>query len=368
MAAQEAVSQQPVTLVTVLHMPEPAATPASAAESNTILKPDGVYIQTIEPESGDNIQQPVALAPIVLHMPEQTVVPDSGTTQANEYVSQPPQYQPEQTLPAATRAGWQPYQAPEAQKAVALRQLLATHTGLDVGVQASLYKYREQVPIANPFINQWGYKAGAEAALTLADTDWFLRGEGRFAQGTDNYVASNGQEINGIPEHTWEVRGLIGRDFMLNSFILSPYTGYGYRYLWDNNAAGSAGAAGGYRRESRYQYLPLGVTHRFRLMRMPDQARLSTNLEYDYFIGGTQMSMLSDSNPASPNILSPQHIGFGARGSLLYESSDWSFGPWVNYWHIGESETYPVPGPFFGANEPDNKTTEFGLKIVRKIW
>jgi len=117
----------------------------------------------------------------------------------------------------------------------------------------------------------------------------------------------------------------------------------------------------GYRRESNYWYVPLGLTSRLMWI---NGGRFALNAEYDYFVGGTQRSFLSDAGFV--DFLNHQHGGSGARGSFLYEGTDWSFGPWFSYWHITQSDS--VCSGFLCVDEPNNRTTEYGLKLVRKIW
>ncbi len=244
---------------------------------------------------------------------------------------------------------------------------LATQPGLYVGVFSSRYKYMESVPGSDPFVDHAGWKKGAEAGYThvFLPGDVFVRAEGRFSHGAVNYSSANGVALN-QPENEWEVRGLAGKDFVLDTFCLSPYAGFGFRGLY-NDARGAASISGhGYRRESRYQYIPVGFTHRFGL---GEQTRLATNIEYDFFTGGTQRSDLSDADPAEGDVLNHQHSGEGVRGSLLLEMAGWSAGPWFSHWRIGKSDLVPIPGaPGLGLEEPDNKTTELGFKIVRNFW
>ena len=210
-------------------------------------------------------------------------------------------------------------------------------------------------------MNNYGRKAGIEASYTapLPSPSWYFTGEGRYARGTVDYRSDGSGTANDQRDEVWEIRGLVGKDFVGNTIALSPYTGYAFRYLYNDARGTSSLGAAGYRRQSTYQYIPLGVTTRFRVL---DQSRISANIEYDVFTSGTQKSYLSDVNPIFIDLVSHQHQGMGARGSLLFENKGWAAGPWFNYWHIGESEG------FFGANEPNNKTREVGFKITKKIW
>lgn len=238
---------------------------------------------------------------------------------------------------------------------------LATQKGFEVGIDLSRYGYHEEAGGAPFMVEKIGYFAGIEAAINqpLFD-DWFFRGETRYAIGDANYSSASGP-AKGQATRLWETRLMVGRDFAMNNYSLSPYIGYGARSLYNDMRDG----AGGYRRQSQYDYIPLGITHRFGI-----KERISTNLEYDYFLSGTQRSYLSDADPQSGMLLNNQSKALGgAKGSILYERGAWSAGPWFNYWHILDSDTACSAGavPVCGQ-EPENTTTEVGIKVVRKLW
>jgi hypothetical protein len=194
---------------------------------------------------------------------------------------------------------------------------LATQQGFDMGVDLSIYKYRESVPsVPGPFMNQSGGKAGAEAGYTYADESYgaFTRAEGRLSGGVVDYSSGSGI-LHNQPDTLAEARILEGKDFDLGSSDFSPYIGYGFRYLYNN-----LHNANGYLRESHYQYIPMGATDRFRL---GDQARIAANIEYDLFMGGVQKSFRFENDP---------------------------------------------PAPALVTDEPNNSTTEVGVKLVRDFW
>ncbi len=219
-------------------------------------------------------------------------------------------------------------------------------------------------------MNNKGYKLGAEATYTeiMDDGEWFMRGEGRFAYGVVDYASNGTGSMQDNKDYTWELRGLAGKDIALNDFnSLTPYTGYGVRYLYNDSRGITDTGFTGYRRNSVYQYIPLGLTHRLKLM--DNQSRLATTLEYDYFLVGHQRSIFGDIVPGAPTLKNTQRdADGGVKGSILFETGDWSVGPWFNYWHIGRSNLQCIPGNGCGWNEPENKTTEFGLKFVKKIF
>lgn len=237
---------------------------------------------------------------------------------------------------------------------------LSTLPGLEIGVQASRYTYHEKTD-GSPFMNEKGWKIGIEPTYTITlARDWFFRGEGSFAYGPVEYSSGSGESSN--ENQAWELRGVVGKDYFFTHFGLSPYIGYGYRYLSDDlRAAGP----GGYRRKSTYHYFPLGVTHRVKLVTY-DPVRIATNLEYDYFASGRQLSYLADVNPADSTLVNRQHKGDGFRGSFTFEFPVWSMGPWFHLWNIADSDT--ACSALTCGMEPHNRTIEAGFKVSRKIW
>ena len=245
---------------------------------------------------------------------------------------------------------------------------LTTTPGLTLGLQISRYKYREQTGSADPFVNLVSYPLGIVAAYTTPPLPSFynayLRLGGRFAFGPAHYSSASGT-ASGQVNNIWEIRGLIGKDFTYGDVDFSPYTGYAVRYLYNDARGLTSLGTSGYRRQSVYQYIPLGLTSRLGLT---DGARLALNTEYDLFTAGTQKSYLSDPNPTWGNIVNHQRHGFGFGGSIMFQMRGWSAGPWFDYWHIKDSDFLPIPGsPGLGGMEPDNKTTELGLKITKTM-
>ena len=238
---------------------------------------------------------------------------------------------------------------------------LKTLPGAEVGVNAAYYKYHEP----DLAVTEKGYNAGIDLAYTaIRGNNWFVRGDASFAYGHNDYTGSGTKDDN--PYRYAEVRGTLGKDFEKDGYTLSPYAGIGFRYSRDDLRGLTSTGAGGYRRESQYLYIPLGMTHRIGLKA---SARLSTTLEFDYFLQGRQKSYLSDVSPSLPDLTNDQNKGYGFRGSVYYEKGNWSIGPWFHYWHIDQSElaaaTVIVSGmpvtTFFV--EPKNTTTEFGIRF-----
>lgn len=242
---------------------------------------------------------------------------------------------------------------------------LNTRPGIELGLNASSFRYEEP----SVSVTEKGYTAGADFALTATPrNDWFIRGDGRLAFGENDYSGSGSKGDN--PYRYAELRGTFGKDFYRGSYGLSPYLGVGYRYAFDDLRGATSTGAVGYRRKSQYIYIPIGVTHRLRL---ESGARLSTTFEFDYLVHGRQRSQLSDATVLVPDQTNHQHSGYGIRASMYYEKTNWSFGPWIYYWRINQSETtsanVTVLGTTFTAffYEPRNRTVEVGLRLGYKF-
>jgi len=241
---------------------------------------------------------------------------------------------------------------------------LASQTGSDIGLSLSSYKYREPDVMSSA-----GAKLGLDLRITqVLQSQLFIRGDLRYAFGPVDYTGSG--SMSGQPDWYIEARGLIGKDWTLGDAVFSPYIGLGYRYLL-NDARGISCIGStcyfGYRRESNYLYLPIGVTHRIALN---DRARLVTELEYDHLLSGKQISMLSDGGVGYSDVTNKQNSGYGLKLSVMYEKNKWALGPYLHYWNIDQSDTvivYQNGIPVGIGYEPKNDTVEFGVKARQQF-
>ena len=199
--------------------------------------------------------------------------------------------------------------------------------------------------------------------------NFMIRLEGYMSCGEVDYDGAYGDgtplKINGIPDYMWEGRVLGGWDFALGARgKITPYLGYGYRYLNDN--AHEENPAG-YERESNYYYSPIGIMADLTL----DQGwAVGMVLEYDLFYCGLQKSHLSDTSSLYNDIENKQRHGYGLRGSFKV-SKEWrkvavQFEPFIRYWKIQESDSdeMTIWGiPVGEAYEPKNNSTEIGAAL-----
>jgi hypothetical protein len=237
--------------------------------------------------------------------------------------------------------------------------VLNTQAGYNIGVSSSYYQYQEP-----GIMSAKGNKIGLDLRATQAfQNGMFIRGDLRYALGLVDYTSNSTGSATGEPDWYIEARGLFGKDWPINdNTVLSPYAGVGYRYLFNDARGITSTGAAGYRRESNYFYLPIGVIHRTALN---DQARLVSTLEYDHLLAGKQISSLSDTGLGYGDVTNNQHSGYGLKLSIMYEKSKWAIGPYANYWNIGQSDTvlvYRYGTPVAFGWEPKNNTVEFGVK------
>ncbi len=248
---------------------------------------------------------------------------------------------------------------------------LGTTTGFELGGQISNYRYQEHVVANTEFMNETGPHFGITGTATKAFDVYghgvFVTGDGRFAYGSNDYEGSGTK--SGVDDFLWDVRLLGGADFVFDNaassgknFSISPYLGLGYRNLFNDLRGKTSTGALGYRRDSQYLYLPVGVTPRFRVT---NDARVSINMEYDQLLQGWQTTSIGDATPGATDLNNRQHGGYGLRGSVMYQKAKWSAGPFFDYWNIDQS-TINCDNVQCGF-EPHNQTIEYGVQAFYRF-
>jgi hypothetical protein len=173
--------------------------------------------------------------------------------------------------------------------------------------------------------------------------------------------------IDNIEDYMLEFRGLGGLDFpILKATILTPYIGFGYRYLNDDPSFDPAG----YERESEYFYNPIGIE----VITELEGWFIGLTFEYDFFWMGIQQSHLNDVDSAFNDTENNQNDGYGLRGSIKLQKKtkivDFLIEPYIKYWNIGKSEESKVTyagGIVAHGYEPKNNSMEIGGKIAVKF-
>lgn len=255
----------------------------------------------------------------------------------------------------AAVAGVAPAQEP------ARRNLLLAQPGWEIGGQISSYHYEEP-----NFMKLTGGRIGAVGAYTFTfESRVYTRIDLRLSYGLLEYESVGTGTKDDVPDLITEARVVFGRDYLAGeSVALSPYIGFGYRYLYNDLTGYTSTGAVGYERYSHYFYVPVGVTLRFRAS---ERWVIAPTLEYDWFLTGRQESKLSDTGNGFSDANNEQDRGHGYRASLMFESRHWAFGPWLHYWKIKDSDTVFVGFDFLGratlVTEPENWTREYGVEL-----
>lgn len=234
----------------------------------------------------------------------------------------------------------------------------------DAGVQLSHITYREP-----GLMRESGVMYGVTASYTNLGRSVMGRIDGTLSYGEVDYVGAYQDgtplTVKNIKDTMFEFRGVLGpTDFVyVNSYYL-PYIGLGYRYLFDDANVGP----GGYRRESNYLYIPIGVEG---VPMTRGEWKFGFTLEYDLFLKGRQVSYLSDVDRGFNDVENDQNSGFGYRASVRFIRSgtrDIIIEPFYKYWKIDESDVqrlyyYGTP-TVYGVSEPDNHSKEIGVRFI----
>lgn len=194
--------------------------------------------------------------------------------------------------------------------------------------------------------------------------------DAKISWGRVNYASSQGT-LSKLEDSMFEMRGLIGYDMPISSTLFTPYMGLGLRYL-KNDLRGTIvqpdlTEVKGYRRSSRYFYLPIGIDT---TTRIKNNVSLGLNFEYDFLINGKQKSHLEDIDSGFETLTNGQGSGFGLKSSLKLSKNCENFElyiePFYRYWNIADSEISPViySDAIAGYGiEPKNNSKEYGFKI-----
>ena len=241
--------------------------------------------------------------------------------------------------------------------------LLPVHS-FDIGLEAFYKEYKEP-----DVMNEKGMMYGLGLAYTYHDKVMF-KASLLVAYGEVDY--ENSGKLDGIPNQHWELRGLLGYDFVIDpTFTITPYFGLGYRVLRDDSSGMiTTTGARGYNRESNYWYSPVGVSI---IKILPEGWTIAAEAEFDYLWFGKQYSDLSNASPLYPDVDNQQDQGYGIRGAIRIEkkftSSSILFEPFIRYWHISQSDDsiFTAGGTTYRGYEPKNNTTEIGAMVGMKF-
>jgi len=222
------------------------------------------------------------------------------------------------------------------------------------------YTYRTQ---ENRKITKLSEAYSAESKINM------YRLEGRYVKGNVDYSSETTGSIDKVKDTVYELRAMAGYDVPLTgSFVLTPYAGFGMRYLNDNSK-GRESTTGyfGYKRESRYYYLPLGLEG---VQELAGRWKLGFAVEYDYLIVGEQRNHLEDVLPGYSMTKYQQKDGYGVRGAIRVTKQltylDMFLEPYVRYWSLGDSVESSIiyDGESISSGvKAENNTYEYGLRF-----
>jgi hypothetical protein len=225
----------------------------------------------------------------------------------------------------------------------------------DVGPMYGFYANYAYRPPAGNFLNN---------PLTNV---YFLQG----SYDISNELSFSGQgNLNHEHNTVTELRGLIGKDYAVGANVMvTPYFGYGYRYLNENND-GKVTSIGYWMndRKSHYYYLPLGSNAAFN---MPNDWEIDLNAELDIVLSAMQKNYYSDWDKFSSTISYPdvsfhQSHGVGVRGSVKFIKKgslvDFYVEPYFRFWNFDNSKTI-IWYNGSAVGEPYNTTFEIGSKF-----
>lgn len=233
------------------------------------------------------------------------------------------------------------------------RRALDTRSGWELGAQLSRYRYEE------PGL-MWlkGDRAGVTASYTARSPQGLhARLEGRASYAELDYQGSG--TLADVPDTLFELRALVGRDLRAGGMVWVPYAGVGYRTLYNDLRGTSSTGQVGYRRLSRYWYAPIGIGLR---LAIGEGLVMAPQIEFDAFGNGKQRSYLGDTGLGLNDVTNRQRHGRGYRAQLMLEGRHWSFGPWMHYWKVKDSEIQPI-GMGLAGLEPENWTRESGVEL-----
>jgi hypothetical protein len=236
--------------------------------------------------------------------------------------------------------------------------------GIGISVDALHFSYKEP-----GVMEEKGWMIGMSGDYTFHLNNFMFKAEGRFGIGSVDYSSEESGKLNDIADYILETRFVSGYDFNASGSVqLTPFTGLGYRYLFDDGSGKLTDLEHGmYDRKARYLYTPIGLESLFGL---GSGWRLGATGEYDLFWRGWQRSRVNDVHPGYGPLDNTQKEGWGARASARitkeFEKLDFYIEPYFIYWDIEISDTdiltfYDVP--IGDAWEPPNTSREWGARV-----
>jgi hypothetical protein len=217
---------------------------------------------------------------------------------------------------------------------------------------SSYYSYREP-----GFMKIEGLMSGASAGVSVLTAHFYFEGRGDLEKGNLHYTSPISGNIGHVPHTLHEMEIKVG--LHLQRLVL--YSGLGLRYL-DDNAQGLFTNTGhfGFDRESRYIYLPIGVSYTERLS---SRWEITPRVEGDILLQGTQTNKIQ-----GQTVTNKQRAGDGVRVEICFlrhaNKMSLVFTPFISVWDISQSNV--TTSSFWWLRtcaEPRNITIQAGCKL-----
>lgn len=241
---------------------------------------------------------------------------------------------------------------------MALTNVFGGENTLDIKIAPQAFKFTYEEP---NFMKDDGTFTGLEGNLRYKSSSSLMLGlDLLFASGKAKYTSKESGSVDNNPFKYSEMRILAGKSFGM----ITPYAGLGFRELTNDgeNLKTSTGHSG-YKRESSYNYIPVGFQVDFEI----EKVKPFFIAEYDLFLGGMQKSYIKTDGGSIDN---KQNGGHGLRIELgaqtkVHESVSMGASIFSRMWSIDKSEEVIVHDYDcdWHINEPANKTKEVGIKL-----
>ncbi|WP_319780094.1 hypothetical protein [Maridesulfovibrio sp.] len=182
-----------------------------------------------------------------------------------------------------------------------------------------------------------------------------LRYDGQYGDGTPVKCDNDDYFISG--------RATIGMGFDYGRTGITPYLGLAARY-WNDDIK----ATGGYERQIKQVYMPIGVNL---ITRLDKGWSIGGTLEGDLLLGGNVKSKLSAVGSNYDDVNNTQEFASGGGGRisafLEYDLEGYSLGmePYFRYWYFKESESDTIRSGTYV--EPENKFYMSGVRLYLKF-